>query len=65
MTLKDSAFASIPITPRTMRSLFLSASLIRFSDHPLAIQEDEYIDTWQSLMEPIAKYLFVGAVRKL
>jgi hypothetical protein len=65
MTLKDSTFASIPITPRTMRSLFLSASLIRFSDHPLVIQEDDYIDKWQCLMEPIARYLFVGAVRRL
>jgi len=55
MTLKDSAFVSIPITPRVMRSLFLSASVTRFSVHPRVIQEDEYIGTWQCLMEPISK----------
>jgi len=38
-----------------MLSLFLSASVVRFPDHPLVIKEGEYIGTWQSLMEPIAK----------
>jgi hypothetical protein len=55
MALKDSAFVSIPLALRATRSLFLSASVIRFSDHLLVIQEDEYIGTWQRLMEPIYK----------
>ena len=55
MTLKNSAFVSIPITLWVMRSLFLSASVTRFSDHPHVIQEDEYIGTWKRLMEPISK----------
>jgi len=65
MTLKDSVFVSIPIIPRVMRSLFLSSSVIRFSDHTLVIQEDEYIGTRQRLTEPISKQLFVGALRRL
>jgi hypothetical protein len=45
MTLRDSAFVSIPITSRAMRSLFLSASVIRFSVQPLVIQGDDNVGT--------------------